>query len=363
MSKSKPIIIVLLLSLLLLTSCGSSEEIAQVEETAPQEEVDQEEAAPIDDAKSPKVAMITSQGGLGDRSYNDSGFIGLSKAEEELGVEVQVIESADPVGEGEQLLRTAAENGFDLVITLEYSHADPLARVAPDYPDTIFAIVNTTVDTPNVISVLFKDHEASFLVGALAAQVTTMENNEKVNSQPIIGAIGGTQSPGIDKFIVGYQEGAKYINPEVEVISAYSNSFGDPAKGQELALAMYDQGADIVFQIAGGTGEGVFQAAEDSNHYAVGVDSDQDYIKPGFILTSMIKRVDVAVYDLCSRLVNGTLEAGKSVVYGLAEDGVGLSPMEYTKEDVPQEFLDTIEELREMIVNGEIVVTDITTQE
>ncbi len=313
-------------------------------------------------AKTYKVALITAQGGLGDRSYNDSGYEGLKRAEKELGVEVKVIESADPVGEGEQLLRSAAESGFDLVITLEYSHFDPLARVAPDYPNTTFAILNIAVEGDNVVSVIFKEHEASFLAGALAAMVTTMENNELVNPEAVIGAIGGTQSPGIDKFIVGYTEGAHYINPEVKVLSAYSNSFGDPAKGRELALAMYDQGADIVFQIAGGTGEGVFQAAEEAKRYAIGVDSDQDYIKPGFILTSMIKRVDNAVYDLCSRLVNGALQGGAIVEYGLKEDGVGLSPMTYTKDKLPAEFLTTVEDLKAKIISGEIKVTDITKQ-
>jgi len=192
--------------------------------------------------------------------------------------------------------------------------------------------------------------------------VTTMEGNELVNPEAIIGAIGGTQSPGIDKFIVGYTEGAQYINKDVKVLSAYSNSFGDPAKGRELALAMYDQGADIVFQIAGGTGEGVFQAAEEAKHYAIGVDSDQDYIKPGFILTSMIKRVDNAVYDLCSRLVNGTLQGGSIIEYGLKENGVGLSPMTYTKDKLPPEFLTTVEDLKAKIISGEIKVTDITKQ-
>jgi len=344
MSKRKLLVGILLLSML-LTACGGT---ADTGETEPVEE------------ETFRVAMITAQGGLGDRSYNDSGYLGLTRAEEELGIEVQVIESQDPVAEGEQLLRTAAENGFDLVITLEYTHFDPLARVAPDYPDTIFAIVGIVVEGDNVVSVLFKEHEASFLAGALAALVTTMEGNDQVNPEAVIGAIGGTQSPGIDKFIVGYAEGAEYINPDVEVLTAYANGFGDPANGQELALAMYDQGADIIFQIAGGTGEGVFQAAEDTNHYAIGVDADQDYIKPGFILTSMIKRVDTAVYDLCSRLVAGTLEPGGIVEYGLAEEGVGLSPMEYTIDDIPAEFLDTIAELQQMIIDGEIEVTDVT---
>jgi len=343
MTKRIGLVVVLLLSLI-LTACGGA---ADTGETAPAEETF-------------RVAMITAQGGLGDRSYNDSGYLGLTRAEEELGIEVQVIESPDPVSEGEQLLRTAAENGFDLVITLEYSHFDPLARVAPDYPDTAFAIVNIVVEGPNVISVLFDDHEGSFLAGALAALVTTMDGNDQVNPEAIIGAIGGTQSPGIDKFIVGYTEGAQYINPDIEVLSAYANGFGDPANGQELALAMYDQGADIIFQIAGGTGEGIFQAAEDTNHYAIGVDSDQDYIKPGFILTSMLKRVDVAVFDLCSRLVDGTLETGVVVEYGLAEGGVALSDMEYTLDMIPAEFMEQIADIQQMIIDGEIVVTDIT---
>ena len=326
-------------------------DVTKVEQAPAEEEVTSE---------LPKVAMIIAQGGLGDRSYNDLANSGLERAAAEMGVEVQVIESADPVGEAEQLLRTAAESGFDLVITLEYSHFDALARVAPDYPDTTFGIVNIEVDQPNVVSILFKEHEGSFLAGALAAMVTSMEGNDKVNEDAVIGVIGGVQSAGIDKFLVGYEEGAQYINPDIEVITAYSESFGDPAKGQELTLAMYEQGADIVYQVAGGTGEGVFTAAEEMNHYAIGVDADQDYIKPGFILTSMLKRVDNAVYDVITRAAAGEDLGGGTIEYGLVEDGVGLSPMEFTKDDIPQEFLDQIADLQAMIESGEIVVTDVT---
>ena len=333
----------------------------QAPEEAP-EEVAQEapEEAPEEMADKPKVAMIIAQGGLGDRSYNDLAYSGLEKAGEEFGIEVKAIESADPVGEAEQLLRTAAESGFDLVITLEYSHFDPLARVAPDYPDTLFSIVNIVVDQPNVVSILFKEHEGSFLAGALAAQVTAMEDNPKVNEDKMIGVIGGVQSAGIDKFLVGYEEGAEYVDPDVEVLTAYSEGFSDPAKGKELTLAMYEQGADIVYHVAGGTGEGVFEAAEEIEHYAIGVDANQDYIKPGYILTSMLKKVDVSVYDVVKRLVEGTLEGGQTVEYGLIEGGVGLSEMEFTKDEIPQEFLDKVDEIRQMIEDGEIQVTDIT---
>ena len=349
-------ILVFLVLIFSLAACSAPTEEAKP--AATEEAKPAETEAPA--APTKKVALIIAQGGLGDRSYNDLAYSGLEKAAKDFGVEIKAIESPDPVGEGEQLLRTAAESGFDLVITLEYSHFDPLARVAPDYPDVLFGIVNIAVDQPNVVSIIFKEHEGSYLAGALAAMVTTMEGNPKVNPDKMIGVIGGVQSAGIDKFLVGYEEGAHYIDPDVEVLKAYSEGFGDPAKGKELTLAMYEKGADIVYQVAGGTGEGVFEAAEEKNHYAIGVDSDQDYIKPGFILTSMLKHVDVAIYDVVGKMVDGSLQGGVTVEYGLKENGVGLSPMKYTKDEIPQEFLDRIDEIRQKIIDGEIVVTDIT---
>ena len=309
-----------------------------------------------------KVALIIAQGGLGDRSYNDSGYAGLTKAAQDFGVQVKAIESRDPVGQGEQLLRQAAKAGFDLVITLEFTHFEPLARVAPDFPKTMFSILNIGVDKPNVVSVIFKEHEGSFLAGALAALVTRNTAIPGVNAQKVIGVIGGTKSVGIDKFIVGYEEGAKFIDKDTKVLVSYSNSFGDPAKGKELALAQFQQGADIVYQVAGGTGEGVIAAAKETGRYAIGVDSDQDFIAPGHVLTSMLKRVDLAVYDLVSRLVKGTLKGGTVVTLGLKEGGVGLSEMKFTRHIVPKAYVDRVEQLRRDIIAGKIKVTDITTK-
>ncbi len=307
-----------------------------------------------------KVALIIAQGGLGDRSYNDSGYAGLTKAAQDFGVQVKAIESRDPVGQGEQLLRQAAKAGFDLVITLEFTHFEPLARVAPDFPNTKFSILNIAVDKPNVVSVIFKEHEGSFLAGALAAMVTKDTKIPGTNPQKIIGVIGGTKSVGIDKFIVGYEEGAKFIDKETKVLVSYSNSFGDPAKGKELTLAQFQQGADIVYQVAGGTGEGVIAAAKETNHYAIGVDSDQDYIAPGHVLTSMLKRVDLAVYDLVKRLVQGSLKGGAVITLGLKEGGVGLSEMKFTRHIIPKAYVDRVEQLRKDIIAGKIKVTDIT---
>lgn len=311
--------------------------------------------------ESPRVALIIAQGGLGDRSYNDLAFAGLTLAAAELGVEVVPIESPDPVGEGENLLRTAAEAGFDLVITLEFSHFDPLARVAPDYPDTLFSIVNIVVEGPNVVSIMFDEHTGSYLAGMLAALVTTDPEIEQVNDAAVIGAIGGVQSSGIDVFLYGYLQGACAVNPDIDVLFAYSNGFGDPETGRELALSMHEQGADVVFQVAGGTGEGIIAAARDENFFAIGVDSDQDYLAPGNVLTSMLKRVDVAIYDMISRLVNGTLEGGTVLQYGLDEEGVGLSEMTYTRHIVPREYVEQVNAAREAIIAGELDVIDIRT--
>jgi basic membrane protein A and related proteins len=308
-----------------------------------------------------RVALIIAQGGLGDRSYNDSAFAGLTKAAADYGVEVVPIESPDPVGEGEQLLRTAAEAGFDLVITLEFSHFDPLARVAPDYPDTLFSIVNIVVDGPNIVSIMFDEHTGSYLAGALAAMVTTDETLEQVNPEPIIGVIGGVQSSGIDVFLDGYLQGACAVNPESEVLFAYANNFGDPALGREMTLAMFEQGADIVFGVTGGTGAGIIDAAASENHFAIGVDSDQDYLAPGNVLTSMLKRVDNAVYSIIGQLVDGTLQGGVAEYFGLEEDGVGLSEMTYTRHIIPTEYMDRVEEMRQGILDGTINVLDTRT--
>lgn len=315
-------------------------------------------AAPTSHAQDAEynVAMIISQGGLGDRSFNDSGYEGLTKAAADFGVNVVPIESADPVAEGEQLLRTAAESGFDLVITMEYSHAEVLARIAPDYPDTMFAILNNVADQPNVVSVMFLEHTASYLAGALAAMVTTDAEIEQTNPDAVIGAIGGVKSAGIDIFLWGYLQGACAVNPDISVLFGYSNSFGDPDKGREMTVAMNEEGADVVFGVAGGTGSGIIEAAKEGNFFAIGVDSDQDYLAPGFVLTSVLKRADTGVYDTIKRGVEGTLEGG-IVYYGLP-DGVGLSEMKYTRHIVPAEYQDEIAAMEEQIVDGSLMVID-----
>lgn len=302
-----------------------------------------------------KVALITSEGGLGDRSFNDSGNRGMKMAKKKLGVDIKVVEPGD-VSEGETYLTKLAQSGYDLVVTLDLGHKDSLTKVAKSYPKTHFAIFNTVAKGKNISSVMFKEHEASYLAGALAAMVTKDADLERTNADKTISFIGGIDSPGINIFYTGFQSGAKAIDPSINVLKGYTNSFADPAKGKELAMSQIHKGSDVVFQAAGATGDGVIQAAKQSNVYAIGVDSDQDGIAKGTVLTSVMKRVDNAVYELIKEGKTGKYP--QTLELGLKEKGVQLSKMNYTKDQLKPEYLDKIKELQEKIISGEITVKD-----
>jgi basic membrane protein A len=302
------------------------------------------------------VALIIAQGGLGDQSYNDLAYAGFKRAITAAKVEGKAVESKDVVAQAADILRRASDAGFGLVVDLEYSHGDALAAVAKDYSGTDYVILNQVKPGANVASVLFQEQEGSYLAGALAALVATDTSIKGMNAKPIIGVIGGTKSVGIDKFIVGYIQGARDINPKAEVKVAYSNNFGDPAIGLQMAKAMFDGGANVVYQVAGGTGLGVIQAAKETGHFAIGVDTDQDGVAPGSVLTSMIKRTDVAVETVVKDYADGKFPGGKTVTLGLAEDGVGLSPMKYTHDLIPAATMAKVEGLKKDILSGKIKV-------
>jgi basic membrane protein A len=273
-----------------------------------------------------------------------------------------VIQSPNIVSQGRSILQSAGQAGFDLVIDLEFSTLDALKAVAPTFPKAHWMVVNSPSNASNVTGYLFNEQDGSFLAGALAALVTRDPKIPGINAKKIIGVIGGVKSTGIDKFIVGYIQGAHYIDKSVKVLHSYANNFGDPAKGKELADSMFAQGADIVYQVAGGTGVGIIQAARQTRHYAIGVDSDQDFLAPGHVLTSMVKRTDFAVYDSIDRLVCGKLRGGATVTLGLKQGGVGLSPMKFTRRLIPAAFLRRVSVLRTRILGGKIHVWNVITQ-
>jgi basic membrane protein A len=308
-----------------------------------------------------KTALVVAQGGLGDESYNDYAYTGYKKGLADNKLEGTPIESDDIVGQGEQVLRRAGDEGLGLVVDLEYSHAEVLPQVAKDYPKTNWVLVNAEAKGDNVASVLFQEQEGSYLAGALAAMQTTNTADPKINADKVIGVIGGAQSAGIDKFLVGYIQGARDVDPDVKVLTAYSNDFADPTKGQQLAQSMFDQGADIVYAVAGGTGAGVIQAAKDANHYAIGVDADQDDVAPGFVLTTMLKRTDVAMETILKDYADGKFPGGQTLNLGLKEDGVGLSDFKNTKDAIGQATIDKVNDLKQQIIDGKVKVWNVVT--
>lgn len=298
-------------------------------------------------AQKARIGLIFAEGGLGDQSFNDAAYRGLMQAKEELDIEVYYVEPAD-IAEMEEHQRAYADMGLDLVIVIGFIHQSALTEVSADYPNIKFAIVDDVVDNPNVTSLLFEEHEGSFLVGVVAGMMT------KSN---VVGFVGGMEVPLIRKFQVGFEEGVKWANPNAQVLVNYAGAFDDPGRGRELAISQYERGADIIYHAAGGTGSGVIDAAANNDFYAIGVDSDQDYMAPGKVLTSMIKRVDMAVYEVIKAAVEGTLEGG-TWTFGVADGGVGTSEFKYTKDIIPQEVFDRVEEAKQKIISGEIVVTN-----
>jgi basic membrane protein A len=305
------------------------------------------------------IGMAYDIGGRGDKSFNDSAAAGLDQAKADFGVSTQELEPTSGGENREENLRTLAEAGTPLVFAIGFAFADGVGSTAPDFPGIDFAIVDdSSVVEPNVASLTFAEEQGSFLVGAAAALKSTTGK---------IGFVGGVEVDLIKKFEAGYEAGAKAVNPDIEIQVSYLtqppdfSGFGDPAKGKEAALAMYQQGADVVYHAAGGSGSGVFEAAKDYSEsndthvWAIGVDSDQ-YLTAGaelqpYILTSMLKRVDVAVYSTIKDFVEGNFTAGNHV-FDLKVDGVGYATSGGFIDDiVPQ-----LEDYKAKIISGDIVV-------
>ena len=305
-----------------------------------------------------KVCVVYS-GNLGDKSYNDSCNMGSTKAQEDFGIELKTLEGTT-ADEWKANLLSACEDGYDLVICSSSNFEEYLKEYAPMYPDVKFAIIDTTVAGDNVVSVSFAQNQGSFLAGAAAALFTQHTEIDGVNEDAVIGWVGGMDIPVLWDFFTGYEEGAKYINKDITVLQSFAGTWNDPLKGKELTLAQYEQGADIVMNVASGTGPGILEGAKEAGKYAIGVDLNQDNDQPGHVLTSMVKRVDTACYSVIESVVNGTFE-GNSVSYlDLEVEGVSLTDFAVIKEALgdkfPEDILTQLEEIEAKIVSGEIVV-------
>ena len=303
------------------------------------------------DPKKIHVGIVFDSGGKDDRSFNAAAFRGVTRAAKDFPIVLRDAEPGDPASL-EPAMRAFAEVGYDLVIGIGFAQTPIVESVAKDYPKVNFAIVDGVSDLPNVASLIFKEHEGSYLVGMIAARTTKTGT---------LGFVGGMDVPLIHKFEVGYEEGARAVNPKIQVIQNYVGvteaAWNNPGKGKELALAQYGKGADVIFAAAGNSGLGVFDAAEETNHLAIGVDANQNWVKPGFILTSMMKRVDNAVYNTVKQMVDGQF-AGGIHLFGLDNDGIGYALDDYNRDLIPQSVIDEVERAKKEIIEGRIKVTD-----
>ena len=369
-TKRKSFLLVLSL-LLVLSACGGGDDSTteEVVETAGEEEsLDSPAttaAAAEPDVEKLKVGLVV--GALGDRSFMDSAKRGFDQAVAELPIEGDFIEAEE--AERAQAYANFIADGKDLIIGISFSEAGRILEAATANPDIQFAIVDMVVTDdggnllPNVANIVFKEHEGSFEVGYIAG---------KLSKTGQVAFMGGMDVPIIRKFQTGWEEGARYANPDIEFCTGYAGSWGDPAKGKEIGLSCFEGGADIIFAAGGATGDGAYEAAAETGNFAIGVDSNQDYIQPGTMITSMMKGVDKSVY----RVIEQSIAADGAVFssidsYGLAENFVGATwivdetnlfsetgPADLTSQ-IPG-LLEEVRKVREQIISGEIVVTDVT---
>ncbi len=312
-----------------------------------------------------KVGIVFDIGGKNDRSFNAAAWEGVMRAERDLDIVLRDVEPGNPTSI-EPAMRAFAERNFDLIIGVGFAQGPIMERVAKDYPNIKFAIVDGVIldkegnPLPNVASLVFREHEGSYLVGMIAAQKS---------KTGVLGFVGGMDIPLIHRFETGYEEGARSVNPKIRVIDNYvgvtDSAWNNPGKGKELALNQIDQGADVIFTAAGNSGLGAFDAVEqfgrnasgEANKFVIGVDSNQNGQKPGFVLTSMVKRVDNAVYDVVKEVKEDKFKGGFHT-FGLDKDGVAYAMDENNKSLISPEVLQKVEEAKGKIVAGEIKVTD-----
>ncbi|MFC3682166.1 BMP family lipoprotein [Hydrogenophaga luteola] len=294
-------------------------------------------------------AVVYDMGGKFDKSFNQAGYDGAERWKKESGKAYLEFEIANPT-QREQAMRRMAERGADPIVGIGFSQGSTVEKTAKAYPKLKFAIIDSVVDLPNVQSIVFKEHEGSFLVGMMAALASKTGK---------VGFVGGMDIPLIRRFQCGYEQGAKYVNPKIEVTGNMTGTtpaaWGDPARGAELAKAQFAKGVDVVFAAAGGTGSGVYQAAKDSGKLAIGVDSNQNHLHPGTMLTSMVKRVDVAVYNAFKGITPGMTSLG------LKEGGVDYAMDEHNAKLVSADMKKKVDAAKADIISGKIQVVDYMT--
>jgi len=298
-----------------------------------------------------KVGLLLDKSGKDDKSFNASAYAGIERAKKELGIEFRMLDAKDETA-AKSILREFVRAKYNLIIAIGFAQQSAVTEVAGKSKEASFAIVDAEVKLPNVKSILFSEQEGSFLVGAIAALTSKTDK---------FGFVGGMDIPLIRRFLVGYEAGVKHINPKAKVIVNYigvtNDSWRNPGKAKDLALKQYSEGAEVVFHAAGASGSGVFDAAEQKKKFAIGVDSNQNWMKPKHILTSMLKRVDSAVFDTIREAKNNQFKSGL-FVRGVKDQGVDFALDENNKDLISPDTLKKVDAIKNEIASGKIKISE-----
>jgi basic membrane protein A and related proteins len=298
---------------------------------------------PADNKSVLNIGMVLASGGLGDKSFNDSAYKGLTEAQKKYNIRFETVNfgTADA---NKDALRQFARNKYDLIIGIAFENMDAIRTVAKEFPQTKFAGIDFELAADNVASIVYREQEGDFLMGVLASMISKTK---------YVGVIGGTDIPAIKRIISGFKQGVTYQDPKVKVTSEYAGTFSDASIGLSMALARYNDGADVIHNAASKTGLGIIQAAQQVNKWTTGTSGDQRNLAPGNMIGNRPKRVDTAVQMVIEEVYNGTFKAGVRSL-GLKENGLSLGPFDETV--VTPAVLNRLDELKQKIINGEIVV-------
>ncbi|MEM5775939.1 MAG: BMP family ABC transporter substrate-binding protein [Anaerolineaceae bacterium] len=328
--------------------------------------VEEPAAAEAPAAEAPAAAIkvaVVAGGEIGDMGFIDSANGGLQRMVNELGLETMIITNHDDNNNNLDILLSAAEEADLIFVIPGYFFDEQLKEVVPQFPNKTFVYVDGVTTIEGMVSVSFKQNEGAFLAGALAALMTTQTDAlANADDATVVGFMGGADMPVIHDYQVGFDQGAKYAVDGITVIDQYAGTHFDAAIGKETALAMYSQGADIIFQAAGPTGLGLFEAAKEAKKYAIGVDTNQKGLAVDWVLASMRKNVGDSIFQFTQAFIAGEIKAGDARAYGLAEGGVGIDYGGMDPDLVPQEIKDKIAEYAQMIIDGKIVVDTYTAE-
>lgn len=358
--KKNVLALLLLMVMVLVTACGNNTANNGNAADAGNDAANSGNAGSGDKLK----VVLLIPGTLGDKSFFDAANSGLQRVQTELGAETKVIEMGTDKTKWEPTFNDIAAEDWDVVISGGSEITEMFNMTAEANPDKKFINYDTDIEEApaNMYNMSYSTNEVSFLAGAVAA-LATQSDMPNANPENVIGFVGGMDIPGINAFLVGYIQGAQYVDPDVKVAVSYAGDFVNPAKGKELSLIQYNSGVDVIFNVAGGTGLGIFDAAKEKTKYAIGVDSDQamllkdtDSEKANLIVTSAIKKIDSAILGAVTKLQEGTLEMGKRDVLGFVEDGVGIAENDIYTSVFPADLQAKVEEVKQKLINKEITV-------